>query len=107
MTGVQTCALPISYDIVTTKAYIKEEKEFALNLNSTRNWYEVTMNHFEAWSNSVGAPWRAIKAQLDDTLDKARTQWPKALTESPMIDAHKNILRTHWKNLPPDFRIKT
>ena len=102
-----TAELAPAYDIVTTKAYIKGEKEFALNLNGTRNWYEVTMNHFEAWSNSVGAPWRAIKAQLNDTLDKARTQWPKVLTDSPMLDAHKQILRIHWKNLQPDFRIAT
>jgi len=100
-----TAELAPAYDIVTTKAYIKEEKEFALNFNGTKNWYDLTMNHFEAWSNTVDVPWRAIKAQLDDTLDKARTQWPQALTESPMIDAHKQILRTHWKALHSDFRI--
>jgi len=53
------------------------------------------MNDFEAWANNVGVKWLAIKAQLDDTLEKARTLWPEALTESPVSYAHKQILRDH------------
>lgn len=102
-----TAELAPAYDILTTRVYIDDEREFALNLNRTKNWYEVTINHFEAWANKVGVPWRAIKVQLEDTLEKARTLWPQALTKSPMADAHKRILRSHWNALQPDFRITT
>lgn len=101
-----TAELAPSYDILTTKVYMKEEKEFALNLHGTKNWYKVSMNHFEEWAKDVGVPWRAIKVQLDDTLVKARELWPEALAESPMADAHKEILRKHWEALQKDFCIE-
>ena len=102
-----TAELAPAYDILTTKAYINDEQEFALNLNGNKDWYKVTLEHFEAWSTRIGVPWRAIKVHLEDTIDKARSLWPQALVESPMNDSHKQILRKHWKNLHLDFRIES
>ncbi len=101
-----TPRLSPAYDIVTTLAYIDNESDFALNLGKSKQWYAATMNHFQSWAEKAGIPWRAIKPHLDDTMEKARTVWPKALEDLPMTDAHKRILRTHWRALRADFRIE-
>lgn len=102
-----TPRLSPAYDIVTTRVYIENESEFALNLGKSKQWYATTMNNFRSWAEKSGVPWRAIKPHLDDTMEKARTLWPKALADLPMSDAHKRILRTHWRELRNDFRIET
>lgn len=100
-----TPRLSPAYDIVTTQVYIEHETQYALNLGKTKNWYTVTMAHFELWAEKSGIPWRVIKPHLDDTLNKARAMWPEALKELPMEESHKVGLRAHWKKLPKDFRI--
>jgi serine/threonine-protein kinase HipA len=94
-----------AYDIVSTIPYVKGEKEFALNMAKNKNWYDVSMASFEIWANRVGFPWQAVKVHLTDTLEKARTVWPKLLTELPMHREHKQVLRHHWSKLHEDFRL--
>jgi serine/threonine-protein kinase HipA len=100
-----TPRLSPAYDIVTTRAYIREEQQTALNMAKTKAWYELTLAHFEYWANKAEIPWRAIKPHLDETMDMARSQWPTALQELPMRSEHKQCLIDHWSNLMPDFRI--
>lgn len=100
-----TPRLSPAYDIVTTSVYIDNEIQYALNLSKTKEWYVVSMAHFESWSTSSGIPWRAIKPHLDDTLSKARQLWPEALSALPMDDEHKMGLRAHWGKLHDDFKI--
>lgn len=102
-----TPRLSPAYDIVTTNVYIENETQYALNLGKTKEWYTVTMEHFQTWADKSGIPWRAIKPHLDDTLSKARELWPEALKALPMEDAHKDGLRTHWGKLQEDFKIDT
>lgn len=100
-----TPRLSPAYDIVTTQVYIENETQYALNLGKTKNWYAVSMSHFQYWAEKSGVPWRAIKPHLNDTLEKARTQWPAALASLPMDDSHKEGLKAHWRSLHEDFRI--
>ena len=100
-----TPRLAPAYDIVTTSVYIENERQYALNLGKTKEWYDVTYENFEAWAKRAGVPWRAIKPHLDDALEKARSLWPDKLNELPMNEEHKVKLRTHWANLQKDFRI--
>jgi serine/threonine-protein kinase HipA len=100
-----TPELAPAYDIVTTRAYIQNEREFALKLGKTKNWYEVGLAHFQSWAERAQIPWRTIKPHLEDTLDKARTLWPRQLTALPMAPAHKELLVTHWRQLHKDFQI--
>lgn len=102
-----TPSLSPAYDIVTTRVYMGDEREFALNLGKGKNWYEASMAQFEYWAGKADIPWRAIRPHLLDTMDKARSLWPHALKDLPMDDEHKAILREHWHKLSPDFRIKT
>ncbi len=102
-----TPRLSPAYDIVTTSVYIDGEKEFALNLGKTKEWYEVSKTNFQSWADRSGTPWRAINAHLDEVMEKARTLWPDALKDLPMDEAHKARLLEHWKRLHPDFRIET
>lgn len=102
-----TPRLSPAYDIVTTNVYIENETQYALNLGKTKEWYAVTMMHFQSWADKSGIPWRAIRPHLDDTLNKARELWPEALQALPMDDAHKDGLRTHWSKLHEDFKIDT
>ena len=102
-----TPRLSPAYDIVTTNVYIENEAQCALNLSKTKEWYTVTMAHFQTWADKSGIPWRAIKPHLDDTLSTARELWPEALKALPMEDAHKDGLRTHWGKLQEDFKIDT
>lgn len=101
-----TPRLSPAYDIVTTRVYIENESEFALNLGKNKRWYATTMSHFRSWAEKSGIPWRVIKPHLDDTMEKARTLWPKALEDLPMADAHKRTVKTHWRELKDDFRIE-
>ena len=100
-----TPELAPAYDIVTTNVYIEGECEYALNLGKTKQWYQVTLDHFETWARKSDIPWRVIKPHLDDTMAKARYLWPNALNELPMDDIHKEKLRMHWQALQKDFRI--
>jgi serine/threonine-protein kinase HipA len=102
-----TPRLSPAYDIVTTNVYIENETQYALNLGKTKEWYTVTMAHFQTWADKSGIPWRAIKPHLDDTMNKARELWPEALKTLPMDDAHKDGLRAHWGKLNDDFKINT
>jgi serine/threonine-protein kinase HipA len=100
-----TAELAPAYDIVFTRAYISDEQQFALNLNKVKRWYDVDLSHFASWSERIGVPWRAIKPQLEDVIDKARGLWPRRLNELPMADAAKDMLRTHWRSLRSELRI--
>ncbi|BDZ74491.1 phosphatidylinositol kinase [Methylophaga marina] len=101
-----TPRLSPAYDIVTTSVYIENETKYALNLGKTKEWYTVTMEHFQSWAEKSGIPWRAIKPHLDDTMAKARELWPEALKTQAMDEAHKDHLRTHWARLQNDFKIE-
>ena len=70
-----------------------------------KKWYVVNFSNFHNWSQKADLPWRAIKPQLEDTLNMARTLWPKALAKLPMLDEHKKILKAHWLKLHKDFKI--
>lgn len=96
-----------AYDIVSTRPYMGDEKDFALKMGGTRKWYEATNDSFATWAERVDAPRSLIRMHVADAMDKARTLWPKALEESPMNEAHKAALRDHWRNLQADFRIET
>lgn len=100
-----TPSLSPAYDIVTTRVYMNDEREFALNLGKSRDWYQVSLAQFEYWAGKAGLPWRAIKPHLLDTMERAGSQWPAALRDLPMDEAHKRELRSHWAKLHPDFRI--
>jgi serine/threonine-protein kinase HipA len=76
-----------------------------LSLGKTKQWYQVTLDHFETWAKKADITWRAIKPHLDDTMAKARNLWPNALNELPMDEAHKEKLQIHWKALQKDFRV--
>jgi serine/threonine-protein kinase HipA len=94
-----------AYDIVSTKIYMTDEVQYALNMAKTKAWYDVSFEHFKAWAKDVDVPWRIIHLNLKAALDKARTLWPQALAESPMPDYQQEALRLHWKALHQDFRI--
>ena len=100
-----TPQLSPAYDIVTTKVYIPEERQFALNLGKNKDWYQASFTHFESLAERTGLPWRRIKPHLEDTLLKARTLWPDALKELPMNEQHKQQLKEHWSMLHKDFQL--
>ncbi|MFO8141349.1 MAG: HipA domain-containing protein, partial [Marinobacter sp.] len=100
-----TPKLSPAYDIVTTRVYMMNEHEFALNLGKAKSWYKADLEQFRYWAEKSNIPWRAIKPHLLDVLDKARSQWPKALRELPMANTHQEDLIRHWQQLHPDFRI--
>lgn len=100
-----TPELSPAYDIVTTRAYIQNEQEFALNLGKTKACYRINMQEFQYWAEKSDIPWRAIRPHLLDVLDKARTLWPEALHQLPMADDQKSGLQEHWSQLQPDFQI--
>jgi serine/threonine-protein kinase HipA len=100
-----TPVLSPAYDIVTTRVYMGDERDFALNLGRGKDWYQASLDQFEYWAGKAGIPWRAIRPHLLDTMHKARNLWPEALKELPMDDDHKAGLKAHWRNLGTDFRI--
>ena len=101
-----TTRLSPAYDIVTTSVYIDNERQYALNLGKTKDWYEVSIANFESWANRSEIPWRAIKLHLADTMEKARSLWPDEIKNLPMNEDHKKKLEDHWSKLQQDFRIK-
>jgi len=101
-----TPRLSPAYDIVTTSVYIDNERQYALNLGNTKDWYEVSNANFESWANRSKIPWRAIKPHLADTMEKARSLWPDEIKNLPMNEDHKKKLEDHWSKLQEDFQIK-
>lgn len=102
-----TPRLSPAYDIVTTSVYMEGETEYALNLGKTKEWFSVTEDHFQAWADKAGIPWRAIKPHIDDTMEKARSLWPEALKDLPMDEEQKDKLKEHWDKLQAIFKIET
>jgi serine/threonine-protein kinase HipA len=100
-----TPRLSPAYDIVTTSVYIDKEREFALNLGKTKDWYEASYANFEYWADRSKIPWRAIKPHLDDTMEKARSLWPDGIKDLPMNEDHKKKIKQHWSKLEADFKI--
>jgi serine/threonine-protein kinase HipA len=100
-----TPRLSPAYDIVTTSVYIDDERQYALNLGKTKDWYEVSIANFEFWANRSEIPWRAIKPHLDDTMDKARSLWLDRIKDLPMNEDHKLKIKDHWGKLQEDFKI--
>jgi serine/threonine-protein kinase HipA len=87
-----TPVLSPAYDIVTTRVYMGDEREFALNLGKGKDWYEASLDQFEHWAGKADIPWRAIRPHLLDTMERARGTWPEALKDLPMDDGHKEGL---------------
>ncbi len=102
-----TPELSPAYDIVTTRVYMGDEREYALNLARNKHWYKTTFSQFKAWADKADIPWKAIKPQLDDTLSKARYLWPKSLDDLPVDYNQKKQLREHWRLLSTDLRIES
>ena len=102
-----TPVLSPAYDIVTTRVYMGNEREFALNLGKGKDWYEASLDQFEYWAGKADIPWRAIRPHLLETMERARGTWPEALKDLPMDDGHKEGLIDHWSNLGPDFQLTT
>jgi serine/threonine-protein kinase HipA len=100
-----TPRLSPAYDIVTTSVYIDKEREFALSLGKTKDWYEASYANFEYWTDRSKIPWRAIKPHLDDTMEKARSLWPDGIKDLPMNEDHKRKIKQHWSKLQADFKI--
>jgi serine/threonine-protein kinase HipA len=100
-----TPRLSPAYDIVTTSVYIDDERQFALNLGKTKNWYEASYANFEYWADHSEIPWRVIKPHLDDTMEKARSLWLDRIKDLPMNEDHKIKIKAHWSKLQEDFKI--
>jgi serine/threonine-protein kinase HipA len=100
-----TPRLSPAYDIVTTSVYFDDERQFALNLGKSKNWYEASYANFKVWAEHSDIPWRAIKPHLDDTMDKARSRWPDRIKHLPMNEDHKKNIKDHWSRLQEDFKI--
>lgn len=103
----RTPHLAPAYDIVTTLAYLEGDHQLALNLNGKKNWYRLGEEDFQHWAEKVGVAWPAIRMVLHETIERARTQWPRLLKEMPMAEPHKMVLWRHWRNLAPEWRIVT
>jgi len=73
----------------------------------TKQWYEVSLEHFRRWAKRADLPESPILYNLKAAIGKARELWPAALRESPMHEAHKAALRAHWWALHSDFRIES
>ncbi|MDQ7048725.1 MAG: hypothetical protein Q9M92_03985 [Enterobacterales bacterium] len=91
---------------MTTSVYIEDEQEYALNFDKRKNWFSVNEENFVHWAKKAGIAWRAIKPHINDTMEKVRALWPKALDHLPMDEEHKSKLREHWLKLHSDFRIE-
>lgn len=92
-----------AYDIVTTLAFIKNERSLALNMAKQKDWYEMSLHSFQAWAERIEVPWPAIRVHLLDALDKAQTRWPDLLKDLPMTATHRSVLQAHWKKLSKDL----
>ncbi len=101
-----TAELAPAYDILYTQAYIPGETKLSLNMAGHKDWYAMSMGHFQAWAKSVGVPWRAIKTHLGAVMDKARSLCPDYLRNAPMNTDHKEALVSHWCALHSDFSLK-
>lgn len=92
------------YDVVFTSPYIKNDS-LALNMVRTKEWFEITMKHFEIWAEKSGVPWIAIKPHLIEVMNLARKEWPDLLQQLPMETEQKAALKQHWKQLSIDFKL--
>ncbi len=94
-----------AYDIVSTLPYVEGESDIALNLGKQKNWHAIDMETFQTWAKRTGLPWPAIKIHLLDAITSARELWPEMLKDLPMLEQHKDTIKTHWTRLSDDFRI--
>jgi len=98
-TDRQHAELAPAYDLLCNQSVLPAERQQRLAIGGCTDWYSLDFSHFEQWGRAVGVPWRVLRPQLLDTVERARTLWPKALEAAPMLETHKLLLRHHWKNL--------
>lgn len=95
----QHAELAPAYDLLCTQSVLAADQQQPLAIGGCSDWYSLNFSHFEAWGRAVGIPWRMLRPHLLDTVERARTLWPKALEAAPMLETHKLLLRHHWLNL--------
>ncbi len=88
-----------AYDLWCTQSVLPAARQKSLAIGGCTDWYQLDFSHFEQWGRAVGVKWRVLRPQLLDTVERARTLWPAALEDAPMLETHKLLLRHHWKNL--------
>ncbi len=88
-----------AYDLLCTQTVLPQDRQQPWAIGGCRDWYSLDFSHFAEWGRAVGVPWRVLRPQLLDTVERARTLWPQALEAAPMLETHKLLLRHHWKNL--------
>lgn len=94
-----------AYDILSTHVYFPEEDKLALKLGKIKLWRQTSMEDFKIFAKKADIPWKIVEQTLVNTLERAKSLWPEALKDLPMIDQHKDTLRQHWQQLHPDFQI--
>lgn len=95
-----------AYDILFTRAYIKDEDSIALNLGKEKKTNQLTLSHFKRLVNRAEIDWQIVKGRIYETIEKARNNWPVLLPDLPMADDHKRKLISYWKSLPSDFKLE-
>jgi len=88
-----------AYDLLCTQTVLPQDHQQPLAIGGCSDWYSLDFSHFAEWGRAVSMPWRVLRPQLLDTVERARTLWPQVLEAAPMLETHKLLLRHHWKNL--------
>lgn len=98
-------SLSPAYDILFTQAYTESDDSIALNLGKEKKITSLSLDHFKTLASRSGVDWQVVKGRINETIEKARSNWPNLLRELPMADSHKEKLKQYWKTLTTDFKI--
>lgn len=87
------------YDLVSTIIYLPQDN-MALSLGGTKDFSEVTFEHFELLANTVHVEWSTIAGWVRSTCEAALRVWSEAERLLAFDSHHRERIEHHLARVP-------
>lgn len=95
----RTAALAPAYDLVSTVAYLREDR-LALSLGVTKDFSEVTLERFRRMAEKAELPVRLVVETARATATRIRDVWPSHEPVRALRQATRDAIETHMATVP-------
>jgi serine/threonine-protein kinase HipA len=95
----RTPVLAPAYDLVSTVAYIPDEK-LALNIAGEKNFAAITRERFQRLAEKAALPERETLATVERVIDAVHNGWPQIRREANLPESLAEKIDAHLRDLP-------
>jgi serine/threonine-protein kinase HipA len=95
----RTPTLAPAYDLVSTVAYIENER-LALNIAGEKSFASITRDRFRRLAEKAALPERETLATVDRIVDAVQKEWPEVRRETNLPQSIAEKIDKHLRKLP-------